>query len=716
MKLSLRVKIFVVLIAFSLLPLLISRTVTGRTARNMAATLSEGTRTELLAIVTAELEHSAVTTQRLIESRGAGLRLGAMTLARQAGPLLGDVGVATGQDIPASERHRVRMGGRTMLADANATLPPPDFDTISVHVPPLAQVAGTQEQAARLADLLPVFRDIHASLAPGVTWARVGLESGLLLRYPGLDSFPRGYDPRDQDWYRSVRQSLRPEWTVPQADPTTRQVMAVIGCPVFDAAGRFAGVAALDVPIQSVLHETDLKLRWSDAIRSYMVAPDGEGGLRILAQQSYENPGRHWHMGIERERMTSDDPEAFARLLALMSETQSGAMRLPHSGEDSVWAFASGQNYSFLLIAPESVVSRLPDEVSGSLAAMFERIRSMSAVISGFMLMATALLAWFGSRAITRPIVNVAEAAGRLAGGDFSTRVHGPRTGDERDVLADAFNDMVPRLAEQMRLSRDLALAEEVQRLLLPGHPPTLPGYDLAGGIVYCDQTGGDYYDFIEVRTESGRALAVVLGDVSGHGVASALIMASVRGQLHSLADMPMTAGERLTAINASLARDLDGTGRFLTLFYLELLDDAGSVRWVRAGHDPAIRHLPGADHSGELGGEGLPLGVLEETAYAEGHTRLEPGEVLVLATDGVWEARDGKGRMFGKKRMLALIRENAHNSAQSIRDALMDAVDAHQGGVREDDTAVVVVRRTGSAAAPEDRAGTTTGNARGNA
>jgi len=713
-KLSLRVKIFAVLIAFSLLPLLLSRTVTGRAARNMAETLSEGTRAELLAIVTAELEHSAVTTQRMIESRGVGLRIGAVTLARQAGQLLGKWD-PTPHETSSVQAPRMPGSGRAMMVENETPLPPPDFDTLSVHVPPFARSAATREQAERLAGLLPMFKETSSSLDRTMTWAAVTLESGLLLRHPGIEGLPRGYDPRYQDWYRNVRQSQRPEWTLPQTDPTTGQVVAVIGCPIFDTAGRFAGVAALAVPISSVLYETDLKLRWSDAIRSYMVAPDGQGGLVILAQQSYQTHGRHWRMGVGQERMTSDDPVALARFMALMAEVQSGTMRLPHDGADSVWAFASGRGYSFLLIAPESVVSRLPDEVSGSLAAMLGRIRSMSAAISGFMLVATALLAWFGSRAITRPIVSMSEAAGRLAQGDFSARMRGRRTGDERDVLADAFNDMVPKLAERVRLTRDLALAEEVQKLLLPGKPPATPGYDLAGGIVYCDQTGGDYYDFVKVRTESGHALAVVLGDVSGHGVASALIMASVRGQLHSLADVPMGAGERLTAINASLARDLDGTGRFLTLFYLELLDEHGTIRWVRAGHDPAIRHLPGADDMVELDGEGLPLGVLEDTVYAEGRARLGPGEVLVLATDGVWEAHDHEGRMFGKQRMLALIRESAHNSAQGILDALMDAVDTHQGGVREDDTAVVVIRRTGRAD-PGARAAKTPDGARDNA
>jgi sigma-B regulation protein RsbU (phosphoserine phosphatase) len=703
MNLSIRIKIFAVLVAFSLLPLFLSRTVTGRAARTMADTLSGRTRTELLSIVTAELQHNAMSILRTVEARGQALRLGAMTLARQAGSLLDSpeperMDAAWPSSPPARPSGGMPGPRYDKLVRNGRSVPlPVDFTTLSFHVSPFVRDPAPLAQAERLRALLPTFADVHAELWPAATWARVGLESGLLARYPGLDSFPMVYDHRDQPWYERVKEAGRPAWTLPHVDPTTRQVMAVIGYPVRTASGAFAGVAAVDVPIQSVLHQTDLTSRWSDDIRSYMVAPDGEGGLLILAQQAYEAAdNRHWRAGIEPERMTSDDPEAFARLLDLMAGSSSGAMRLPHHGADSVWAFASNEDFSFLLIVPESVVSRLPDEVSGSLAAMFDRIRSVSAIISAVMLVITALLAWFGSRAITRPFIRLTEAAERLARGDFSARVTGPRTGDERDVMAASFNNMVPKLAEQMRLSRDLALAEGVQRLLLPGDAPAMPGYDISGGIVYCDQIGGDYYDFLHTATDHGPALGVILGDVSGHGVPSALIMASVRGQLHSLAGVPMSAGQRLTAINASLAHDLDGTGRFLTLFYLELGGSDGIVRWVRAGHDPAIRHTPGTDSFGELDGEGIPLGVLGDFAYREQQTVLEPGEILALATDGVWEARDTEGRMFGKQRMLALIRENAHKSAQDIRAAVMAAVDLYQGGVREDDTAVVVIKRTG--------------------
>jgi sigma-B regulation protein RsbU (phosphoserine phosphatase) len=703
MKASLQIKFFVVLVAFSLLPLFVSRTVTSNTAQSMTDALSATTRSELLAIVTAELEHSAMSILRTVEGNGRALRLGSRNLAQQAervlnGPFPGTDGQNRRADDTSdwilSDReampmdHPNRKSRRGAARELPVTLDHPVF-----RLAPGVTPQTVRSQTDRLRGLLPVLTDLHAELASIMTWAQVTLDSGVLLSYPGHGGYPRMYDPRKQPWYTRIRELGDCTWTLPLMDPTTKRVVGTVGCPIRDAAGTMIGVASLDVPIQDMLDETDLKSRWSNDIRSFMVSRSPDGGLLILARQAYEKTAHHWKAGIEPELMTSDDPKGIQRLTEAMDAAEGGSLQLPFEGEPCVWAFASNQDFSFLLVVPERVVTHLPDDVAGSLTNLFLRIKELSAFISIIMLVVTGVIAWVGSRTFTRSMVAMADAARRLARGDFSVRIT-TRTGDERDVLADAFNDMVPRLQEHVRISRDLELAQGVQHLLLPGAVPDLPGYDLAGGITYCDQTGGDYYDFIDMRSQDGHSLSVILGDVSGHGVPSALIMASVRGQIHSLADVAMPPEERLTTINARLSRDLDGTGRFLTLFYLELAADSGAASWVRAGHDPAIRYTPESDRFGQLSGEGIPLGVLGEYRYEANATVLARGEVLVLATDGVWEARDETGAMFGKERILAIVRENAHNRAEAIRIAIMEAVDLHQAGVQEDDIAVVVIKR----------------------
>jgi len=711
MKVSIRIKFFVVLLAFSLGPIFISRGITGRAAEKMANEVSEKSRKELLDIVSAELEYNAVSLLGLVAAKGRTMMIGVRMLAQRAEHFLDwqppeagsnpyfSTDFAGRDSAPSDAGYAEGYAKQTMSGKIRPIKV--SFGHPAFYLPPSVRGADVAGQIRRLQGMLPSFKQIYGELGDSVSWLHIGLETGVYVTYPGHGNFPMMYDHRSQEWYERIRQASETgAWTTPIVDPSTHMAVATVGYPVRDENGKFIGAASSDMPISAMLHEADLKSRWSGDIRSFMVArePGDESAddrLLILAQQTSGEAGRrHWMSGIEQEWLASGDSDGFRNLMQAMTEKASGVIHLSYKGKPSVWAFASNPHFSFMLIAPESVVSKLPDEVVGSLTGLFDDMRDVSSVISGVMLIITGLIAWFGSRAITRPLLAMADGARRLADGDFSARMT-MRMGDERDALIDSFNEMGPKLEEHLRISKDLELAQEVQKLLLPRTEPQLSGYDISGGIAYCDQTGGDYYDFIEVSCESGRTLGVVLGDVSGHGVPSSLVMATARGQLHSLSKVVMAPEVRIGAINNFLSADLDGTGRFLTMFYLLLEEGFNTIRWVRAGHDPAVRYTPETNEFSELGGEGLALGVLPDFEFQGYEDILESGEILVLATDGVWEARSSTSEMFGKKRMLAIIRENAHKSAEGIQMAIMDGVSAYQGNGQEDDIAVVVIKKT---------------------
>jgi len=577
---------------------------------------------------------------------------------------------------------------------------------------PAVHLARGMSNKAITADLTltgkitPLFYAILQDLPDISFWLNVSLESGVMFTYPGHGSIPTLYDPRKQDWYKEARRSATGRW-YRTIDPSTRALMTTIAFPIRDGNGTFLGCVSLDLPVHKMLPDEDLTAYWEGDVRTMLVGRDRTGdahgkGLLIYAQQEASDGRRHWMSKPEREWFAPDGEAGYQVLLKAMDMNKSGVVPLSYKGNASVCAFASSTNYSVLIVTPKGVLDRLPDEVGGALKLIFDEMRDMAAIISGVMLILIGFIAWFGSRALTKPLLTMITVARRLSDGDFSARiVH--KTGDERDDLIDSFNEMGPKLKELMQLNKDMELAEEVQRLLLPRGEPTLSGYDLSGGIAYCDQTGGDYYDFLEVKNRDGNGLSVVLGDVSGHGVPSALVMAAARGQLHTLSSVPMSPHERIRSINDVLSRDLFGTGRFLTMFYLRLRSDDPAVCWVRAGHDPAIRYTPATGEFSELSGGGLPLGVMEGYEYESHKTVLEDGEILVMATDGVWEARDPGGRMFGKERMLANIRENAHKNAEGIRRALMQAVEEYQINGQEDDIAVVVVKKTGGNAMAKD-------------
>jgi sigma-B regulation protein RsbU (phosphoserine phosphatase) len=234
-----------------------------------------------------------------------------------------------------------------------------------------------------------------------------------------------------------------------------------------------------------------------------------------------------------------------------------------------------------------------------------------------------------------------------------------------------------------------------VQKSLLPQKNPKIPGYDVAGRNVSCDEIGGDYFDFFW-RRESPRApFSIVVGDITGHGVDSALLMSSARAFLRMRATQPGTLSEIVAAMNIQLAQDVIDTGRFMTLFYLTVDPQGNEIRWVRAGHDPALLYDPARDQFEELGGRGIALGIDAASDYPENRLKgLQDGQVLAIGTDGIWETYSKDGRMFGKQRFRDIIRRHAHAGAGDILQAVYDAVATFSIGRKsEDDITLVILK-----------------------
>ena len=242
------------------------------------------------------------------------------------------------------------------------------------------------------------------------------------------------------------------------------------------------------------------------------------------------------------------------------------------------------------------------------------------------------------------------------------------------------------------RIVAELNVAQEVQQNLLPRSPPRDKCCDIAGTSLYCDETGGDYYDYMKLPWLGNNVHAIVVGDVSGHGVASALLMASVRAYLRGRVLQPGSLSEILTDVNRLVSADTLETGQFMTLFFLAIDAQTGGLTWIRAGHYPALLYSPFSGCCGELGGEGLPLGVTENWEYTEYTATAKPGEIFILTTDGVWEAQNDKGDMFGKEKFEKLIGKNADLGAEDIRESIIEAVTAFQGKTPQDDDITLVV------------------------
>jgi len=336
----------------------------------------------------------------------------------------------------------------------------------------------------------------------------------------------------------------------------------------------------------------------------------------------------------------------------------------------------------------------LPDETRKTFFAYLKDQILFAGAATFLTIVFLAAAALIGSYMITRSLLRITAAAKKLSGGDFSVKL-GLRTGDERDLVVQAFNEIGPKLEDHLRLHQSMDLAMKVQQKLLPGKNPQVPGLDIAAKSIYCDETGGDYYDFLEFGGKNDRKISVVIGDVSGHGISSALLMASARAFLRQRVSLPGTLGQIISDVNAQLAKDVAESHNFMTLFYLRIGHEQNTLEWVRAGHDPAIFYDPKTRSFEALEGQGIPLGVEESWVYTQNKKGdLSKGQIIVLATDGFWEAQNAAGEMFGKDRIYDLIRANSALSAKGILNILMDMLHRFTRGKNfEDDVTLMVIK-----------------------
>ncbi|HEX2269730.1 MAG TPA: SpoIIE family protein phosphatase [Pyrinomonadaceae bacterium] len=249
---------------------------------------------------------------------------------------------------------------------------------------------------------------------------------------------------------------------------------------------------------------------------------------------------------------------------------------------------------------------------------------------------------------------------------------------------------LVEARLERERLERELALASEIQQRFQPTAPPHVDGYELQGISFPCYEIGGDYYDFIE--REDGR-LIIALGDVSGKGTAAALLMSSLHAAVHAQSASHDSLVATISAVNRYLADNIPAN-RFVTLFYAELDPDSGALSFLNAGHNPPlIVHAAGTVE--QLASGGLPLGIKPDAEYREGRTQLQPGDVLVIYSDGVTEAVSPTGEEFGPTRLYEVVSRNVEASAAGIRDRIESSLTKFaQGTSAADDITLVIVKR----------------------
>jgi len=252
-------------------------------------------------------------------------------------------------------------------------------------------------------------------------------------------------------------------------------------------------------------------------------------------------------------------------------------------------------------------------------------------------------------------------------------------------------------LADRVGLKRDLEIARDIQRMLLPEQPPSLPGLDIAFATQAANTVAGDYYDaFLRPHTNNSRLLLIV-ADVAGKGIPAGLLMAAVQTGFHTLAADPGTLPELTARLNGSMCERSGGGRHLITAFIAELDTSTRSLTWVNAGHNPPMLLRSGGAVE-YLREGGIPLGALAASSYESGQTDLRPGDGLFVYTDGVIEAMDDSGAEYGEERLSREIVALGSASAAASLKRIFESVNHYAAAVPQYDDITCLVLRVAAA------------------
>jgi len=245
-------------------------------------------------------------------------------------------------------------------------------------------------------------------------------------------------------------------------------------------------------------------------------------------------------------------------------------------------------------------------------------------------------------------------------------------------------------LADRVTMKRDLEIAREIQRWLMPSAAPEVPGVDIAFAARPANTVAGDYYDAFLRPNEH---LLIIVADVAGKSVPAALLTATLQASLRTLASLPGSLTDLAIRVNRYACEQNLGGTRFTTAFLGELDPATGCLTYVNAGHNwPVLRRASGAIERLETGG--LPLGLTAARPYQSGTTALAPGDLLFIFTDGIIEAENGQALEYGEERMLALMQRLQGVTASEALNRLMSSVDSFVGLARQHDDMTCLVMK----------------------
>ena len=682
---TIRNKLLILLLSVSLIPLVayfvldisFSRIVRGRIQKTLGSAVEDRARKTLIQTIDNYQEKLTISAQ--------AVRYGLRHYADQVQRIFGPSNIKP--DSPDTSRYIIQLSPEDMSKEAqryqflNRSVDQDntiDFDSQFIHS--LTDGLGDPLQT-QLPQLTRICRDIY-SINPGTKlWTYTVLRDGTVALYPspGFWPFESGYDLRQESWYANARTNKQLTPTL-RIEPLTGKTVMTVAVPLFEHDGSFGGVIAMDIDLSSILDRMEIPEPWKVGAWKLLARLPEEtdfdaGDVSIiccsafaLTQANSDKPSR---------LLDICDPKHIGKMIEESRRGNAGLIRQPYNGVDSLWAYGSSQRgggFPILVVPYE----RIMEQAANTRQMLFRnniRAIQVATILIFMVIVAAVVLAVMRARNFTVPITHLADAAGKLARGDFDVTVD-IATNDELQQLGDVFNQVGPGMKERQKIKQSLELAHEIQQHFLPTEDLELDHFQVAGLCRYCDETGGDYYDLFDLRAVAPGRVGLVLGDVSGHGIPAAMLMISTGSILRNNAPRH---GNNLSAAIAELNRHLvrnSDPGKFMTLFYGLLDDRSKTLSWASAGHDPVIWYHAESGKFTEMENTGMPLGVLDDAQFGQADpVTLRAGDIVVIGTDGIWEAFNISDQMYGKERLTDLIRLHKDKSARQIASLVVESV-----------------------------------------
>lgn len=493
------------------------------------------------------------------------------------------------------------------------------------------------------------------------------------ISFKYLDSF---YDYFSWDWYQLPRELGSPQWTEPYFGEGGGFLMSSYAVPFYrmtDGARNFAGVVVVDISLEHL----------SEIVSSIKILQSGYGFLISRNGTFVTHPIKDYIMNetifsVAEARGDASLRAVGKKMIGKEAGFSTNPVKSAVTGKSCIMTYVpvKSNGWSLGVLFPY-------DELMADITSLNHVVIFLG--VAGIFLLALAVL--FIARNITGPLTEIADAAGRIGTGDLDVQLPRLNTKDEVGKLAGAFEYMRESLrayikeltettASRQRMESELKIARNIQMGILPKTFPPFPeraDFDIYAETVPAREVGGDFYDFFLIDDDH---LCFVIGDASGKGIPAALFMAFTKTLIKAKASASLTTGMLMEQVNDELSSGNDAD-MFITVFCAVLNTKTGEMSYTNGGHNPPLIIRKSGSISYLDGPGELVVGIMEGTRYSTRSLVLEPGDGLLLYTDGVTEAMNEEGEIFSTDRLMDVVATAADkailDTARAIKEAVKD-------------------------------------------